>query len=56
MQGSLTLDDEENPVAQVLNLMYIENQNYIIYNDQTPDGNDHQNRGHTKGEYLCFQI
>ena len=53
-KGSTQLTDKENPVGQVLEPIYSDKSgdglNYLMYNDQVPDGSCTTTRGHTKGK------
>ena len=50
--GTKQLTDSSNPVGRVLEPIYSNshNTNYLLYNDEVPDGPTTSNRGHTKGK------
>ena len=54
-KGTKLLTEKDNPAGRVLDPIYsgkVENGvNYILYNDQVPDGPTTTTRGHTKGRY-----
>eukprot|EP00116_Pleurobrachia_bachei_P006009 sb/3466271/ len=48
-KGKYDVIDVRNPLARTLYPLYKGRVNYIMYNDQTPDGRKSDVRGHTKG-------
>ena len=45
------LNDKNNPIARTIDGIYQRTtDNYLMYNDETPNGKISEKRGHTKGE------
>jgi len=55
--SSITIDESNGAVWNTLQQIYSnygsDSVAYVLYNDQTPDGTNHESSGHTKGD-LCF--
>ena len=57
-KGTKLLTEKDNPAGRILDPIYSgkveDGVNYILYNDQVPDGPTTTTRGHTKGMNRFF--